>query len=222
MRNIWYAIPSYTGTVSIATMRSILTDCIDLIKRGDKVTIFDESANAIIADARAHIISKFLSSDADTLLFIDNDVAWNKGASIRLIDAEEDFVAGVYPMRKQEEEYRILWDETKKELWENENGFLEVDAVPFGFVKLSRDAIEKIVSWYQGLEYYSENSPDKKAWALFDPVWEDNKKFGEDFSFCKRWKRNGGKIYIDPNMTMAHVGDSVFIGNVAEWLKGEI
>jgi len=45
-------MPAYTGVVHMGTMRSLMTDCITLIKRGDRFTFVDDVGNALIADCR--------------------------------------------------------------------------------------------------------------------------------------------------------------------------
>ena len=215
---IWLAIPAYTGQVHIATMRSLITDFMGFANRGDNVLVYDECGSAIIADARAEIVAKFLSSDADTLIFIDSDVAWESGAALRLADYPVDFVGGIYPMRKDPIEYRVLWDTSKQDL-QAENGLLEVEAIPAGFMKMSRSMLEKMYKHYSDLEHYCENAPNNKAIALFDPYWEDGKKFGEDYSFCKRWRDIGGKVWIDPEIKMAHIGNKTFEGHIGNYLR---
>ena len=215
---IWIAIPAYTGTIYLATMRSLLTDFLELARRGDKVTVYDESGSGIIADCRSEIVSKFLESDAETLVFVDSDVAWEKGKLVQLIDYPVDFAAGVYPQRKEPIEYSVRWDQSKKELWAVD-GLLEVEAVPFGFVKLTRSMLEKMVEHYSDLNYIHRKG---KACALFDPYWKDGYKFGEDFSFCMRWKDMGGKIWIDPEVSMAHMGVKTYTGHIGDHLRNEI
>ena len=50
MKHIMIAMPAYTGTVHMGTMRCLFTDLIALIKRGDKFTLVDDIGNALIAD----------------------------------------------------------------------------------------------------------------------------------------------------------------------------
>ena len=64
----WIAIPAYTGTIHLATMRSLENDLFELARRGDYGVVHDECGNALIADARALIVSQFLASDADQLV----------------------------------------------------------------------------------------------------------------------------------------------------------
>jgi hypothetical protein len=74
------AIPAYSGTIHLGTMRSLFTDLLALQARGDFWSLHDECGNALIADARALIVAQFLDSKADTLVFIDSDVCWEAGA----------------------------------------------------------------------------------------------------------------------------------------------
>jgi len=58
MKHIMIAMPAYTGTVHMGTMRCLFTDLIALIKRGDRFTLIDDIGNALIADCRGVIAPK--------------------------------------------------------------------------------------------------------------------------------------------------------------------
>lgn len=211
------AIPAYTGQIHLGTMRSLMTDILQLQHRGDAFTVHDECGNALIADARAIIVAEFLASDYDKLLFVDSDVCWEAGAMVRLLDRKEDFVAGIYPQRKDPIKYCVKWLD-KPEL-QAIDGLLEVAGVPAGFMCLSRSMLEKMVDQYSDSEFYCETAPNKKAWALFADYRIGKHKMGEDYSFCKRWTDMGGKVWIDPEIKMGHVGYKTFNGHIGNWLK---
>ena len=59
MKHVMIAIPAYTGTIHMGTMRSLMTDLITLIRRGDKFTLVDDQGNALIADCRGIIATNF-------------------------------------------------------------------------------------------------------------------------------------------------------------------
>ena len=211
------AIPAYTGQIHLGTMRSVMTDILQLQHRGDAFMVHDECGNALIADARAVIVAEFLASDCDKLVFVDSDVCWEAGALVRLLDRKEDFVAGIYPQRKDPINYCVKWL-NKPEL-HAVDGLLEVAGVPAGFMCLSRDMLEKMVAQYPDSEFYCETAPDKKAWALFADYRIGKHKMGEDYAFCKRWTDMGGKVWIDPEIKMGHVGYKTFNGHIGDWLK---
>lgn len=214
------AVPAYTGTVHVATMRAILGDVLALVKRGDAFTLIDECGSALIADARAEIVARFLSLEGAThLVFVDHDVAWQAGALLRLVDHPVDVVAGVYPHRKDPLSFPVAWLE-KDELWADPaTGLLEVAGVPGGFLSIQRHVLETMCERYASLAYQSERAVGGRAIGLFEPYRRDGLKFSEDFSFCQRWRDIGGKVWIDPSITMLHVGNKTFAGNIGNWLR---
>ena len=221
MKHVWIAIPAYTGTIHLGTMRSIMKDMLALMQRGDRVSIFDECGNAIIDDARAIMVQKFLDSDGTDLVFVDHDVSWQEGALLRLVDAPVDCVAGIYPQRKDPITYTVQWVPERAELWADpETGLLEVAGVPAGFMRMTRAMLERMVDAYPESEFYVESLPEKKAYALF-ASWRDGKmKYGEDYSFCRRWREIGGTVWVDPEIKMGHVGNKTFQGHLGDWLRG--
>lgn len=199
-------------------MRSIISDMLLLTDRGDRVTIFDESGNAMIGDCRGLIVSKFLEGDGTHLVFIDSDVAWNSGALLSLVDHPVDFVAGLYPQRRDPIDFCCQWLPDRKEL-ELEDGLIEVGGVPAGFMCLSRAMLERMVAHYPDTQFHCGQAPNNTAHDLFGPYRIGRVKFGEDYSFCRRWRDIGGKVWIDPEIEMGHVGYKTFLGNVGKWLK---
>lgn len=217
--HIMVAMPAYTGLVHMGTMRCLFTDLTALIKRGDTYTFVDDIGNALIADSRSITTTKFFEeSDCDQLIFVDNDVSWEAGALLRLIDAPEDVVAGIYPRRKDPIEYAVHYLE-KEELWANpETGLLEVKAVPTGFLKISRNCVAKMIEAFPESHRYETDS-EKRFYPFFDHIFVDDYKWGEDYSFCIRWRKIGGQVWIDPEINMGHTGHKMFQGHLGNWLR---
>lgn len=222
-RHIWIAIPAYTGQVHLGTMRSIIADLLAFADRGDKVTIFDESGNAMIADCRGLIVAKFLASDGTDLIFVDSDVCWEAGALLKLVDYPVDFAAAIYPQRRDPIDYCVQWLPDRPELRADPaTGLLEVGGVPAGCMKLSRAMLEQMTAHYSDTVFFCEQAPNKEAWGLFDP-WRIGKiKFGEDYSFCRRWREIGGKVWVAPDLILGHVGFKTFMGSLGAHLKARI
>lgn len=198
-------------------MRSVLTDLLALHARGDAVTIFDESGNAMIGDCRAVIVAQFLASEATDLIFVDSDVVWEAGTLLKLVDAPVDFVAAIYPQRKDPINYCVSWLD-KPDLVA-EDGLLEVQGVPAGCMRLSRAMLEKMVAHYPDTQFHCDAAPNDTAYDLFGAYRIGKLKFGEDYSFCRRWRDIGGKVWIDPKIRMGHVGFKTFEGHIGNWLR---
>lgn len=218
MKHIMIAIPAYTGVVHMGTMRSLINDTIELVKRGDRFTLVDDIGNALIADSRGVIATRFWESDCDELIFIDSDVSWQAGALLKLVDAPVDLVAGVYPARRDPISYPLHYLD-KKELWADpETMLLEVKSVATGFMKISRNCIERMIAEYPDRHFYTAER-DKQFYPLFDHIFEDGYKWGEDYSFCIRWRKIGGQVWVDPEIEMGHVGYKIFQGNLGNYLR---
>lgn len=216
-KHVVIAIPAYTWTVQLATMRSILHDVLALTQRGDWVSFLDESGSSDIADARAIIVEQFLDGGGTHLVCVDSDVCWERGALVRLVDAPVDFVAGVYPKRQDPIEFPVQYIPGPLQAVD---GLLEVEAVQGGFVRLTRPMLKQMGEAHPGLKVQSSRSPKGSMHMLYDRViLEDGTKIGEDFAFCHRWRAMGGKVWIDPEINLGHIGNKMFAGRLGDWLR---
>lgn len=76
-----------------------------------------------------------------------------------------------------------------------------------------------MVAHYADLQFRCDQAPDDTAYDLFGAYRCGRIKYGEDYSFCRRWRDIGGRVWIDPEIRMGHCGYKTFVGSVGEWLK---
>jgi len=214
------AVPAYSGTVHVGCMRSIISDTMRLMQRGDVVSILDEIGDTEIDTARARIVSQFMAGTGTHLVMSDSDLTWQAGGIFQLVDHNKtegvDFVVGAYPHRKDPITWPLHLLPGPQVLTD---GLLEIKAAPGGFVCVTRAALARMIERYADLEFYSSKT-DKPIWALFDHVWDGKTRLSEDLSFCARWREFGGKIWLDPNITIGHVGLKMFTGKLGEVAGG--
>lgn len=221
MKKIYFAIPCYRGDWQIETVRSFMRSLPELMGSGHSYLVSDRVGSGLVHDVRNLLVAQFLASDCTDMVFIDDDVSWGNGDLVKLVSHPVDCVAGVYRHKTDKDEtYPLSWL-PREELWADpETGLLEVSAVPAGFLRLSRKCLEDMVSRYAHLEYRDSEAPDGKAWGLFYPEIVDRASYGEDINFCRRYRAIGGRVWIDPEMSMQHVGRKVYCGHVGNWLRG--
>ena len=99
-----------------------------------------------------------------------------------------------------------------------ENNLTEVRHVATGFMMIKRGVIEKLSEDYQHTKStddvnYLEEHENKYAYALFDCGVEDGHYLSEDWLFCNRWKKIGGKVYIDVSINLSHTGIEQYNGS---------
>lgn len=220
-KHIVIAIPAYTGMVHLATMRSLMADVMALTARGDIVTIDDECGSTDLPDARAAMAARFLAGSGTHLVNIDNDVCWEKGALLRLVDHPVDCVGAVYPKREDPISYPVRYLDRPELHADPATGLLEMSAIPGGFVCYSRAMLVRMVAHYKDLEFYTSRYPNVMLPGLWREVMvaDSLAKFGEDFAFFHRWRAIGGQVWVDPDVSMVHIGLKAFIGNFGQWLR---
>jgi hypothetical protein len=210
---VMIAVPAYTGQIPIGMFKSMLHDIIAMRERGWNINCSDVIGGAEIDTIRNAFFAAFLRGDYTHLVMIDSDLMWDAGGIMRLIDAGEDFVAGLYPKRQ----YPITYPAHLKagnRFDMTPTGLIEVDAVPGGFVCITRRMAKQMVAKYGHLRYvHSSLGP---AWDVFGKIRDGEERLSEDLSFCKRWRGIGGKIYVVPDLQMGHVGQHVFTGRFGE------
>lgn len=179
--------------------------------------------DSILPKVRNAFVARFLASDCTDLVMIDADLAWENDAVMRLLSHDCDVVAGIYPMREEPLKYPCR--RKPGVAFDAVTGLLEMELVPTGFLRMTRGCLEQMVGAYPELAYRDYNLPGHVAHALF---WFDlapdpddpsiNTIWGEDFSFCRKWRDVGGKIYADTLLHFKHIGQRAFAGCYADSL----
>ena len=108
-----------------------------------------------------------------------------------------------------------------------ENGAVEVLDASTGFFLIKREVIEKMMNEYPELHYRNDSNIDEKfnkyCYSFFDTVHDpdDNRYLSEDYTFCRRWQKIGGEIWLDPNTKLNHIGAYTFEGDVSKIINRE-
>lgn len=219
MKKIYVALPAYTGTVRVETTQALMHEAHAMWKLGWDMTLRISAGDSILPRARNHFIADFLERKEYTdLVFLDHDVAWEKGALIQLCKHDVDVVAGIYPKRTIPTEWPVrVKDGTS--FADPENGLLECEGVPAGFLRITRRCLRAMTDHYWHLRYNEPHAPGKIATSLFDFAVYDGAYWGEDFVFCKRWRDMGGKVWADPEIFFAHCGTWNFTGKLGDEIR---
>jgi hypothetical protein len=98
-----------------------------------------------------------------------------------------------------------------------ENNITEIRHLPTGFMMLKREVIEQMSTVYKDTKYcddigFLNRDQDKYAYALFDTGILDGHYLSEDWLFCERWTKIGGKIHMDVSILLTHTGMEDYTG----------
>jgi glycosyltransferase involved in cell wall biosynthesis len=168
--------------------------------------------DSLVQRARNDLVRLAIEGDFDDLIFVDSDVEWDPEWIFKLLDYKEDVVGGIYPKKTDNIAFPIKAINDKLEI--GENGLMEVEGLPTGFMRISKSALKKV--WDDSLEYRNEGRIGR---MVFDIKVVNGELVSEDIIFCQKWRDLGGKIWLDPSMTCNHIGIKKYTGNFLEFLK---
>jgi len=198
------------------------------------VTLALNGHDSLITRSRNTIVSSFLDMPQAThLMFIDADIAFQPEYVQRMLQFDQDVVAGMYPIKN------IDWPRLRQNVtpgsseaqWaeaglnyvgqpcqgverEEKDGFVTATYAGTGFKLIKRSVFERMIEAYPETKYdVAQVWPRRKTrsdnqYALFDCIIEPgtNIYLSEDFAFCRRWRQIGGKIWLDTESRLTHIG----------------
>ena len=154
----------YNHTCNTEWMMSILKLLNSAKETGLGMSFYPIFFESLVSRARNAAVAHFLEDEENThLLFIDSDIIFEPEDVYRLIQADKDVVAGMYPKKY------IVWDRLKKnpdaervdfpiggEIKVTEDDYIESNYLPTGFLMIKREAILKLIAEHPELKYRND------------------------------------------------------------------
>ena len=245
--NVMFATPCYISGVTMNYVASVFSLALDS-KHVGLPCILHLHSESLITRGRNVILIKFLSEESFTHLFwIDSDIAFKSEDVFRLLLADRDIAAGVYPMKRfnwpaqgvpagttrQQFEDRytdypfnpIGHGSSRVSGYADADGFVEVAEAPTGFMVIKRHVLTHMMKKYPELNYVPDGPPNNPQrhlyWRFFDCMVDPDsgRYLSEDYAFCRRWRDIGGKVHVDLQCKLMHLGQHLFRGDLAETLR---
>lgn len=178
----------------------------------------EERGCPYISHARATMLRKALDAKADVIVFLDYDLSWDPEDLRILVETQGDVVAGLYRFKKDEEEYMGVLSTLAdgRPIIRASDGALAADKVPAGFLKVTREAVDRFMKAYPELTYGVAYNPSTDLFnhGAHQGVW-----YGEDYAFSRRWRECGGEIWVVPDLNLTHhSAERAHPGNFADFL----
>lgn len=213
-----FAVPTLSHSVTLEFFRSYCQTSALLKTAGITHSIITLAGDCYLAKARNRLAYRFLAEHPDTtdLFFLDDDIGWEPEAVLRLLEAPEDIVAGVYPQRQDKLNFPVEWHTENGMMLERDGRFRAL-AVPTGFLRIKRHVLEKMAAASQTYTEESVGGQILTIHEIFRMGASGGKWWGEDIEFCNRWTQEfGGEIWVDPDITFTHSGRKQWSGRLAD------
>ena len=192
---VFVAVPSYDKKFYVNCVSSLINATQVLLKNGIEFSFNFEVGMPWLTMARNNLARSFLESDCTELVFIDADLGFSPEAFRDLIVSNEAIVAGAYPKKQDNPIFAVLVKMGPDGHPIVENGAVEADGLPTGFMKIKRVVFEKIMSAHPELVYEDINT-GKPTYNFFGMFIRDGKWYGDDYGFCKLWTDLGERLWI--------------------------
>jgi len=221
--NIFFATPCYGGQITDQYFLSMFRLTQELIKYNINFRITTLRNESLVPRARNILNAMFLEAKECThLMFIDADIEFEPESVIRMLAMDKELITGAYPKKTLPVDYAInlKFADKEKTQVKVDMGAVEVLDASTGFWLMKREVVDKMIEGYPELFYLNDSSIDPKfnqyCYSFFDTIHDpdDNRYLSEDYTFCRRWQKIGGSIWLDPNTKLNHVGSYTFEGDV--------
>jgi hypothetical protein len=180
---------------------------------------------------------------ATHLLFVDADISFEPQQVERLLKFDKEFSGALYPLKSIDwglipercvnngeslQQGALTYvgtfcpDAERKQVGDFATGIY----VGGGFQLIRRSAIERMIAAYPETHFKrvhnlpmsgsrSDAPQSSNLFALFDCIIdpESGAYLSEDYSFCRRWRKIGGEIWIDTASKLTHTGTYQFVGH---------
>jgi hypothetical protein len=247
-KHIAVCTPCYGGQVFQNYLLSVIKLVYACAAQGVHLSFIIRGGDSLIPRTRNSIVAEFMATENYThLLWIDADIGFEPDAVFRLLRADKEVVAGVYPMKTigwpanipamskdtfQATYARYPFNPIGGRVTMDPDGFIEVLDAPTGLMMIKREAFDKLIAAYPdhriiadsmpGLEHIADKI-EKYNYRFFDVMTEANGRYlSEDYAFCRRWQAIGGRIFVDGASNLSHQGSYIYGGNFLESLKIKI
>ncbi len=234
---VFIATPCFGGLVSQHYMLSIIGLIQSAGHAGFDATLALLGHDSLITRSRNTLVSQFLSMpEATHLLFIDADISFESQHVQRMLAFDKDFVAGIYPLKVQDWSNMAMKRAVGGEALatapllyvgslcegdelERDGAFATGIYCGGGFMLIKRQVIERMIEAYPESRYNKvhafSNAKAEENYALFECMIDQETKayISEDYGFCQKWRDIGGKIWLDTEGKLTHIGSHHFIGD---------
>jgi hypothetical protein len=234
--HVFLATPCFGGMVSQRYMISAIALLQLGQQAGVKVTLDLLGYESLITRGRNILVSRFLDDPTAThLLFVDADIGFDPLQVARMLRFDEDVVAGMYPLKLQDwssglsravageplesAPLRYVGAPCEGAHADSRDGFVAATHAGTGFMMIRRRVFSEMIAAYPHLRFTAAHvaaAPSRSAnqYALFDCMIEPETGvyLSEDYAFCRRWRDLGGRVWLDSQGALIHVGQQEFCG----------
>ena len=211
IRRIMIGTPMYDGRLELEFMMSFFQTMELAVLNDIQMTLKTIVGCSLIQKARDELFRLAYEAEVDDLIFIDSDQGWTQQDFGNLISPTVDVIGGAVISKNDLVHYNVKTFTNKYEFF---HGLIDARAVGTGFMRISKRAIKMM--WDASEEY---KDGDKVYRHVFETKVVNGQLLGEDVCFCQKWRDMGEKVYVHPDISVAHIGKKRWDGDFKKYVE---
>jgi hypothetical protein len=207
--------PAYGGIVTAGFHRSILTSTIELLAEGIALESEILENQSLLPLARNTLLNEAYKRKPDDIIWIDTDMVWEPDTLRKLLKHDVD-VVGSACRKKIPDNVQFNFQLFKDKSFEpDEKGLIEVRRLGTGFLRMSRKAYTHL--WENDKKYEVQGVMGSNVFEI--GIWQGRELLSEDFIVCEKLIQHGFKIFMDPELTVGHIGTFNYWADAKDFFK---
>lgn len=241
-----FALPCYDRQITEPFFMSMVKTAMRFREIGMKFGISTIS-DSLISRGRNQLVAKFMANPAFThLMFIDVDLGFNCDDILKMLWHDKDVITGAYPIKEinwEKVKAKAATDMPAENLLESSlryvvnpvkagdnrtlvsNGAIRIYDAGTGFMLIKRSVFERMFKQYPELKYIDDTGSlhgeeRENSYALFNSYVDDEtgRFLSEDYGFGRYWQKMDGEVWVEPAITLTHLGRMEYTGSMINWL----
>lgn len=204
-------------SLEAGTVKALIETTCALKDLGLPFTFTMETGGSLVHHARTSLVHEFIKSDYNRLFWLDSDMEWNPPDFMRFLalSTQMEVLCGAYPIKKDPPLFMLGLGGYGEVLESNKYGCVPVRGAGLGFTVIQRKVIEELAERAPKLKYPNHNQPIARVFRCDD---HDGEARGEDMAFFADIRDLGYKVWLDPSITLGHIGSKTFTGSISQFL----
>lgn len=207
--SVGIGFPCGSGLVPWQTAMSLAKTVNMLARAGIPMQVHALVGSSLIHIARDVIIQNYMRDSQAFLFWIDADIVWEPHDFLRILKLSQKLgvVCGAYPLKRDPAQMVINFVDEQPAM--NEYGCVEIYGAGLGFTCIPHTIVAQFVATKDVMYHNGNDRMILDAFRCDAPNHPENKRAesrGEDMAFFADLRALGHKIWLDPTISLGHVG----------------
>ena len=218
--SVFIAMPTHRP-LEMETVVALLGTIHALDCRGIRWTFESKARSSLVHHARSMAAEVFRTSEHTHIFWIDSDMVWQPGDFLRLLALATVMpcVTAAYTAKCDPPKFMMSVGDDAVEA--NEYGCLPIKGLGLGFACVQRQVMEALADQAPRCRFPDVPEPIPHIFRLDDTPGRDGvlAARGEDIAFFADVLENGFGVWLDPNITLGHIGTKTYEANVLDFME---